>query len=890
MIYCNIEDLRNESDVEQKLCVPLITTSSEKGLGYSKSDYSSKKTLKKMVIGKSGDKKSYRPDFITFIQGTPVLVIEAKSPEEDLTEGYREARLYANELNAIYPSGINPCTKVLVTNGKEIWYGKNDEREVFGKLTFKDINISNKKFTDLLDFCSKSKINNELETVIKKTRSKKNFSKPTAILGGKASREEELGSNTFGSALMYEYQRIFNPETREDRVEIVRNAYIPSTGIEKHKSPIRKLILATLPPSLKNTTKIENTSKPRELLSKLLSPQRLSNQLILLIGNVGSGKTTFIDYLREIVLPTEIKNKTTWVYIDLNFAPNTKDEIYPWVQEKIVAQLKDTHQELNLDHIDELKKLYAGDIEAFEIGEGSLLRDDPKEYNKLLAKLIQEAKADKNKTAKAYTRYLCGDRGKTFILILDNGDKRNKEDQLLMFEVARWAKEEFRALIFLSLRDVTYDLHKTEPPLDTVIKDMAFRIDPPELSQVLYRRVAYAIQNSPSRGIKMTLNNMVVNISKKEQDMYLKCILESLYNSSPFSRKLINGLAGRDLRRGIEIFITFCRSGHISNKEILKMRVSNGSHPLEEHIVLRALLRGSKRFYSGRDSYIKNLFESYPDEEVIPDPFVRMSILKWFQEKKAIRGPSDAKGFHPIADLETDLQLIGHNEKRVRSEVVNLLRERCLISEAQTEEILAETDPKEIEKGIEDNDLIKIAPAGTIHLDLLLNIVYLSACAEDIWYWSHQTATTIKERLTREQGVGHYSLSTNLKNSSDLIDYLIDYQKKYYPNNETIIDKDIPRIDLQTIKKFVSERELKVQNKNSDLKRRYPFNKELVCSIERIILRAGIRVLVEPGVYGFIMKRDIRQAESFQQGKKVKVRVNGLDEDRSTLILSLIEK
>lgn len=43
------------------------------------------------------------------MRGIPLVVIEAKKPEEDLNKAYVEARLYAQEINAGFPHKINVC-------------------------------------------------------------------------------------------------------------------------------------------------------------------------------------------------------------------------------------------------------------------------------------------------------------------------------------------------------------------------------------------------------------------------------------------------------------------------------------------------------------------------------------------------------------------------------------------------------------------------------------------------------------------------------------------------------------------------------------------------------------------------------------------------------------
>ena len=94
-LFCEYSSLNNESDVELKFIYRFLTYDSPVGLNLDDSQILSKTALRKKLIDKGKSKKYYYPDFLVALRGIPVLVIEAKSPNEDLAEGYAEARLYA---------------------------------------------------------------------------------------------------------------------------------------------------------------------------------------------------------------------------------------------------------------------------------------------------------------------------------------------------------------------------------------------------------------------------------------------------------------------------------------------------------------------------------------------------------------------------------------------------------------------------------------------------------------------------------------------------------------------------------------------------------------------------------------------------------------------------
>ena len=114
--------LSNESDVEQKLLMPLLAEAIYLDIPQDK--IFPKQYLAPTILDKSAGKSiGYYPDYTVWMRGFPLLVVEAKSPEVPTEVGYREASLYARHLNQLYPTNLNPTRFVLATNGKTLLAG-----------------------------------------------------------------------------------------------------------------------------------------------------------------------------------------------------------------------------------------------------------------------------------------------------------------------------------------------------------------------------------------------------------------------------------------------------------------------------------------------------------------------------------------------------------------------------------------------------------------------------------------------------------------------------------------------------------------------------------------------------------------------------------------------
>lgn len=776
--------LLTESDVEQKIIWPLLTNDEPEGLGYNSTHIQTKLSLRKLTIEKGQNAKLYFPDYVILIEGFPLVVIEAKKPNEELTEAFREARLYSLEINSLYKNELNPCKLIIASNGIRLIAGSWDSADPFIDITVEkwiSTNSSFSKFVEMFSFRTTKKATDDLKNVLRKNIA---FIKPTHLLGGRHIQNQQI-KNTFGETISIQYRHLFNPSSEPERVEIVRNAYVKVQKHMSHVNPIDRLIRKKIQPSVLESNEINDNTAPKEIISKLKEAKNYNNEVLLLIGGVGSGKSTFSTYLKEVALDQEITDKLVWLRLDLNIAPVNKEEIYSWLKNNVCFELQNTLPDFDVNDIESISEIFSEDIVKFNKVALRLFDAQSNTYKEKLFDEIKSITNDLDKKLQAYISFFVSKKNKNLVIVLDNCDKRNLEEQLLMFDVASWLKENTKSIVFLPLRETTFDHFKHVKPLDTVIKDLIFRINPPSLEKVIYSRIKYAnrlTETSNSRFYYLP-NGIKVTYPSSDELAYLKSILKSLFQNN-FFNKLIVGLAGRDIRKGIEVFLDFCKSGHISEGDILQMTKSRGDHSLPNHIISRVFLRGNRLYYSDSDTKIKNLFYSDPSDK-IPDPFTRVAILSWLKVRNRIKGPSGIVGFHKISELIKDLATLGHSYDRLDSELKTLIKHSLLISESQDS------------TNIDMAELISINATGLTHLDLLNNIDYLSACAEDVWYKREQTAITIAERISGNSNFSHLSLHNSLLNTEDLIDYLELYNGEFFSIQKDLLSEDNYNFPIQ---------------------------------------------------------------------------------------------
>ncbi len=560
---------------------------------------------------------------------------------------------------------------------------------------------------------------------------------------------------------------------------------------------------------------------------------------MLLIGNAGCGKSTFVRYFKEVKLKNEypeIAKNFIWLFLNLNMAPVNTDEIYNWVKDELKNKLYNTYNNINFNEIDITKKVFKKEIEEFEQGLGSLLKNDVNKYNSELYSLLKEKINDNTLYLKNLLKYIANYYQQMPIIVLDNCDKRNENEQLLMFQVAQWLRETFKCVVFLPMRNTTYELYKDKPPIDTVVKDLIFRIDPADLLKVLQARLDYISRNSTNSVSKYSLANGVqVSIQKRQQVEYFKAILMMIRNNK-WAKTIFYNLSNGNIREAIQLFEDFCKSGHIKSEYIFSIKATEGKFNVPSYKLLNALIRKNRKYYNEAQSNFTNLFYSDNSDE-LPDPFVRVDILLFLKANRNKIGLSGQKGYVKISDVINALQGIGHSSQIVFREIKSLVSKRLIVSDTID---------------LNEDSYIIITSSGFLHLNLLSNLSYLAACAENIIYRNNEIMVEIAQRLTCEDYLDKINLYRNVKT---MYTYLKNYRNNFiFESNMFLKDEFcIQFYNLEHIKNALDKTlsESSYIARFLTLEEDYPIGKEVYCKVK----------VKYP--YGFVCEIDNKKIKGF---------------------------
>lgn len=705
-----VDKAASEGDVETQVVVPLLTRA--EFLSIPLEDVRSKEGISARDIGKGTKRKiGYIPDFCIYKKSLPIAVIEAKSPAGDLLQAYGEGRLYALEINRSFPPGCNPCCRVLATDGLALLAGHWDsEPSISGKLS--DVVHGSALIDELIALLGDHTLRTIANEASQALRAE-GFARPFNQGAGATQIDSSIDPNTFAADLSPALRRYFTSRDQTTDVEIYSRAYISSNEVTSYDRILESFLkdrLARSKQRVEITTSRRRSDEISTTINQFTEKKPIGGDLQLITGGVGAGKSLFARRYKEFLQPDSLRGMNNWAFINFINPPENFSKWNDWVCDGFVASVVQEGAQIDLRDESNQERIFAKDLadrgayyrrmEKVQSGRGELEK----------ARDIESWRLDSLKLTRGISRYLQGDRAENLIVVFDNVDRRESDAQLAAFQTALWFMDQTRCMVILQMRDSTFEAYKNETPLDTYKSGQIFHISPPRFIDVVKRRLElsleYLAEQAPEQVTFVTRAGSTIKYPKSRAGDFLTGIYNELFQSRNNVSRVLEALAGRNVRRALDMFFAIITSGHMPEEIIASVAQGSGFRAFPEHLILRALMRQSYRFFNNNTGFVANIFHcesrwERPSNLLIPE------LLFYLIGQRKVRGDNGQMGFVALSRLSLELEGLGFIKADVKEAALFCLKKE-----------LIEVDTSSLNT-IRDRDSIKATAAGWAHMRLL---------------------------------------------------------------------------------------------------------------------------------------------------------------------------
>lgn len=462
--------------------------------------------------------------------------------------------------------------------------------------------------------------------------------------------------NVFQADLQIVSELVFEdiPNSRDFQKPFIAACYSQSGALSQY-SLLSKNILRARYAALFDSESPGPTAVPavkREGVSADLLAGSLSRRPILLIGDVGVGKTTFINHF-SLIEAEELLEDAIVVYIDLGTQATLTTDLKEHIVDAFAAQVLSKY-EIDIFERNFIHGVYHFDLDRFEQGLYSDLKDtNPEKYKEAEIRFLEERTQNKEQHLFRSIDHITNGQRKQVVLFIDNADQRDFDVQQQAFLAAQGISKNTDANVFVSLRPETFHESVKSGALSGY-HPKAFTISPPRIDIVIQKRLEYALRITGGeikvdRSISLELGNL---------DVIIRAFMHSL-DANDDLLELIDNISGGNVRLALDLVKGFFGSGHVDTYKIVEILNKQRAYVIPVHEFLRAIIYRDNEKYDPSRSPIANIFDvstASPKEH-----FLLPSILAYLQ-KEAIE---NKEGFVESVSVYNHAQSLGFTPEQI---------------------------------------------------------------------------------------------------------------------------------------------------------------------------------------------------------------------------------
>ncbi len=419
--------------------------------------------------------------------------------------------------------------------------------------------------------------------------------------------------------------------------------------------------------------------KKETSLTPEIMAEALVSRPIVLIGDVGVGKTSFLKHLMYVSAFEEFQ-RAVYVYIDLGSQAALEQDLKEFVISEIESQLLSRY-EINVQENNFVRGVYNLDIELFRKGiYSNLYESNRAEYEKKLLEFLEKKLASRAEHLRKAIQHIVAGRHKQVVIMIDNADQRNLAVQQEAFVVAQNFAQQWKAAVFVAVRPQTFYQSKQAGAFSAYPQKI-FTISPPRADLVVEKRLTFALAMAEGKLPIERLEGVTLNF--ESLSLFLKALLYSLKHNTELV-ELIGNITGGNIRQVIDLVIKFIGSPNVDAEKIIDIMSRTGRYTVAAHEFAKTPLLGEYSHYDPSSSVAMNLFDARSSDE--REHFLVSMIIAYLNYDGPHR---NQEGFVTSGNIISEMQHWGFTPQQIESALRRSTNKRLIET---TERITFEED------------------------------------------------------------------------------------------------------------------------------------------------------------------------------------------------------
>jgi len=472
------------------------------------------------------------------------------------------------------------------------------------------------------------------------------------------------GRNPFTSTLRPFVEQFFGDIAKQDTVDVLKHCYVYSRPIQTIDNDLELVLKDQLPQFSGDGIQLRlNESGPagafgEELRRVAASPRR--GAMVVLMGGIGSGKSTFCRRFFRVVAPELVSREGTAVlfYLDFLGAPDEPISLESFLWRTLAAEIdastsysrnRSFLEDVFKSELDVVRNIYSDDVSLASRVSDELFRlqNEPRTYCEgVLSHLASRQRLP--------------------IVVFDNVDQLRVEAQTQLYTTAHRVSTSHRSVAIVVLREESYSAALMMRHV-TAHTARPYHLSSPQFHELLRMRIDFAVNAARTAGDDVFATDEQRRYAEVVRLFHL--LRQSLLGRNKDTIRLVESIAYGNMRLALKLFNSFVTSGATNIPKIIANFDRFRGYTVPFHEFCKSVMLGDYRYYRERRSDIANVFELTASPRA--SHFTALRILSYLSAVGVGRAAAD--GFRNLAVLINDCIDVFDNEDDVKSTLLRLV-------------------------------------------------------------------------------------------------------------------------------------------------------------------------------------------------------------------------
>jgi GTPase SAR1 family protein len=486
-------------------------------------------------------------------------------------------------------------------------------------------------------------------------------------------------SSDFQESLRNAASLVIEDLGRSDEVEteFLRECYCESGPISQYSMLGKNIVAAryaALFPSGTTGSKLEQVnprnSRKGEFSEKVMA-EALARRPLVLLGDVGVGKTSFLKHLMKVSASDVFKNVIS-IYFDLGsegaLVKETKDALLEQVENML-------REDLGVNKMDAgmLESIYKVELREFDTGVMSQLRDiNEASFQEKRLSLIMDLVSRRESHLKRVLSFVSKSRSAQIVFVIDNADQRSADVQTDAFVIAQELSAHWSSVVFIALRPQTFHASKRSGAV-SAYPSKVFVIPPPKLEDAIDKRLVFAKKMAEGRLPIQSIGG--VSLHLESLSILIDVLRNSISRNKDIMEFIVNVSSG-NIRIAVELVSRFFGNPNVQSERIVGKVVDGNGYIIPVHEFAKTALLGDYSHFQESSSLASNVFDVTTSD--INEHFLSLLILSFLSWDQVISGSVD--GFVKLSSIVDEMQDRGFTNAQIESHLVRMNRKKLIES------------------------------------------------------------------------------------------------------------------------------------------------------------------------------------------------------------------